>query len=311
MFGAEFFHTLSKYPTSETCCLSYNNDFSIPDRVDDFYMSRVTPIKQSKTQQQITRSSGFHLFVEFLKRELRNRYLGSTAGVLWVFLQPVIKLLIYSFVFSTIFQIRSSDFGGDSFLSFVAIGLWPWLAFSEALQRSVTSIESNASLIKKIRFPHEILVFSSVIAVYLINLLGLLLVFGALTLMGYNLQLMMMPIFLLYLLLQMIMSIGIGFIFSSFQVFLKDVSQIIESVMMFMFYLTPILYSVTLVPEQYRDYFLINPLAFLIGRYRQLMLAGEWTPQPIDLIAVIASMLMFVIGYQLFKRCSRRFEEFI
>ena len=274
-------------------------------------MSRARPTKQSKTEQQAARSSGFHLFVEFLKRELKNRYLGSAAGVFWVFVQPVIKLLIYSFVFSTIFQVRASDFGDDGFLSFVAIGLWPWLAFSEALQRSVTSVESNASLIKKIKFPHEILVFSSVIAVYLINLLGLLLVFGVLTLMGYNLHLIMMPIFLLYLLLQMIMSIGIGFMLSSFQVFLKDVSQIVDSLMMFMFYLTPILYSITLVPEHYRDYFLINPLAFLIGRYRELMLAGEWNLQAMDLIAVIASILVFVIGYQLFKRCSRRFEEFI
>jgi lipopolysaccharide transport system permease protein len=274
-------------------------------------MNRARPSKQRKTEQHATRSSGFHLFVEFLKRELKNRYLGSTAGVFWVFAHPVIILLIYSFVFSVIFRIRSTDFGGAGFLPFVAVGLWPWLAFSEALQRSVTSVESSASLIKKIKFPHEILVFSSVIAVYLIHLLGLLLVFGALTLMGHNLHLIMLPIFLLYFLLQMIMSIGIGFMFSSFQVFLKDVTQIVNSVMMFLFYLTPILYSITLVPERYRDYYQINPLAFLIGRYRELMLTGKWNPQPMDLIAVIASILVFVIGYQLFKRCSRRFEEFI
>lgn len=274
-------------------------------------MSKVKPIKQNKKKQSGTRSSGFHLFVEFLKRELTNRYLGSAAGVLWVFVQPVIKLLIYSFVFSTIFRIRSTDFGGEGFLPFVAIGLWPWLAFSEALQRSVTSVQSNSSLIKKIKFPHEILVFSTVIAVYLVHMAGLLLVFGALTLMGYSLHLLMLPIFLLYLFLQMIMSIGIGFVLSSFQVFLNDVSQIVSSVMMFMFYLTPILYSVSLVPERYRDYYLLNPLAFLIGRYRELMLTGDWNIQTMDLIALVASLLVFVCGYQLFKRCSRRFEEFI
>ena len=246
-----------------------------------------------------------------MRRELVNRYLGSAAGVLWVFLQPILKLLTYSFVFSTIFKIRFSEFGSDGFLSFVAVGLWPWLAFSEAMQRSVTSVESSASLIKKIKFPHKILVFSSVVAVYIIHLAGLLLVFGLLTLMGYTVHLLMIPVLLVYFLVQMVLSIGIGAILSSFQVFLKDVSQIVSSVMMFMFYLSPILYPLSQVPERYRDYYALNPMAFLIGRYRELMLIGVWSPQQLDLIAILASVSVFLLGYLLFKRCSRRFEEFI
>ncbi len=229
----------------------------------------------------------------------------------WVFLQPIIKLLIYAFVFSIIFKIRFTEFGGDGFLPFVAVGLWPWLAFSEALLRSVSAVQSNSSLIRKIKFPHEILVFSAVVAVYLIHLAGLLLVFGVLTMMGYTVHLMMLPVLLLYFGLQLLMSIGIGFVLSSFQVFLKDVSQIVSSVMMFMFYLSPILYSLSLVPERYRDYYLINPMAFLIGRYRELMLAGNWDPQLMDGVAVAASVSVLLIGYLVFKRCSRRFEEFI
>ncbi len=251
------------------------------------------------------------MFSEFLKREFTSRYLGSIAGVLWVFLQPIVKLLIYSFVFSVIFRIRFTEFGADGFLPFVAVGLWPWLAFSEALQRSVTSVESSASLIKKIKFPHEILVFSSVIVVYLVHLAGMILVFGVLVGMDYTLHLSMLPLLLVYLLLQLMMSIGIGFMLSSFQVFLKDVSQIVSSVMMFMFYLSPILYSITQVPERFRDYYLSNPMAFLIGRYRELMLAGVWNPQMIDGVAVLASIAVFIIGYFMFRRCSRRFEEFI
>lgn len=274
-------------------------------------MRGVKQISQTKKQLSRVNSNGFHLFTEFLKRELTNRYLGSAAGILWVFIQPVIKLLIYSFVFSTIFKIRFSEFGGDGFLPFVTIGLWPWLAFSEALQRSIMSVQSSSSLIRKIKFPHEILVLSAVIAVYMIHSVGLFFVFAILKLMGYNIHLIMLPIFLVYLFLQLLMSIGIGFVLSSFQVFLKDVSQIVSSVLMFMFYLTPILYSVTLVPERYRDYYLINPMAFLIGRYRELMLGDTWNLQVMDLIAVIASISVLLIGYLLFRRCSRRFEEFI
>jgi lipopolysaccharide transport system permease protein len=276
-----------------------------------FFMRGAKQISQTKKQLSRVHSNGFHLFTEFLKRELTNRYLGSAAGILWVFIQPIIKLLIYSFVFSTIFKIRFSEIGGDGFLPFVTIGLWPWLAFSEALQRSIMSVQSSSSLIRKIKFPHEILVLSAVIAVYMIHSVGLFFVFAILKLMGYNIHLIMLPIFLVYLFLQLLMSIGIGFVLSSFQVFLKDVSQIVSSVLMFMFYLTPILYSVTLVPERYRDYYLINPMAFLIGRYRELILGNTWNLQIMDLIAVIASISVLLIGYLLFRRCSRRFEEFI
>jgi lipopolysaccharide transport system permease protein len=273
-------------------------------------MAKAKQISKIKTRRS-SQSNAAHLFWGFLKRELTNRYLGSSAGAVWVFLLPIIKLLIYSFVFSTIFKVRFSSMGGDGFLPFVAVGLWPWLAFSEALQRSVTSVQSSSSLVRKIKFPHEILVFSAVIAVYLVHLAGLLLVFGSLTLMGYNINLLMLPVFVMYFLLQMLMSIGVGFVLSSFQVFLKDVSQIVNSMMMFMFYLTPILYSITLVPERYRGYYMMNPMAFLIGRYRQLMLDGHWNPHLLDLVALVASILVFLIGYFLFKRCSRRFEEFI
>jgi lipopolysaccharide transport system permease protein len=273
-------------------------------------MAKAKQINKTKTRRS-SQSNAAHLFWGFLKRELTNRYLGSSAGAVWVFLLPIIKLLIYSFVFSTIFKVRFSSMGGDGFLPFVAVGLWPWLAFSEALQRSVTSVQSSSSLVRKIKFPHEILVFSAVIAVYLVHLAGLLLVFGSLTLMGYNINLLMLPVFVMYFLLQMLMSIGVGFVLSSFQVFLKDVSQIVNSMMMFMFYLTPILYAITLVPEQYRGYYMLNPMAFLIGRYREIMLRGEWNPEQIDLVALAASIAVFLIGYFLFKRCSRRFEEFI
>lgn len=274
-------------------------------------MGGVKSISQIRKQRPLVDSNTLHLFVEFLRRELTNRYLGSAAGVLWVFLQPVLKLLIYSFVFSVIFQIRFSEFGEDGFLPFVAVGLWPWLAFSEALQRSVTSVQSSSSLIRKIRFPHEILVFSVVIAVYIVHLAGLLLVFGMLTAMGYTLHVLMIPAMLVYFTLQMMLSVGVGFVLSSFQVFLKDVSQIVSSAMMFLFYLTPILYPLSQVPERYRDYYLFNPMAFFIGRYRELVLEGVWQPHYMDIIAMLVSVSIFFMGYLLFRRCSRRFEEFI
>ena len=266
---------------------------------------------KTNNKKSFIHSNTIHLFWEFLRRELKNRYIGSSAGVLWVFFQPVLKLLIYSFVFSVIFRIRFTQFGNEGFLPFVAVGLWPWLAFSEALQRSVSAVQSHANLIKKIKFPHQILVFSSVSAVYLIHLSGLLLVLVILMLMGYTIHFAMLPVLLIYFLMQILISLGLGFILASFQVFLKDVSQIVTSTMMLMFYLSPVLYSVNQVPEQYRQFYLLNPMAFLIEQYRQLVMGGTWPVHQLDIIAVAASLFVFFIGYLIFGRCSRRFEEFI
>src|SRR5207253_1838777 len=100
------------------------------------------------------------LFVNFFRRELSARYLGSVTGLAWAILHPLALLGVYYFVFTSIF--RASGFAGKSFLTFVAVALWPWLAAQEGLQRATVSLASYAGLIRKVAFPHEIVVYASV-----------------------------------------------------------------------------------------------------------------------------------------------------
>ena len=122
------------------------------------------------------------LFANFFRRELFSRYLGSISGLAWAFVHPLALLAVYHFVFTTIF--RAGPMDGKSFLLFVAVALWPWLAAQEALQRGTVSIASYAGLIRKVAFRHELVVYASVAATLALQFAGYLVVLVVLALFG-------------------------------------------------------------------------------------------------------------------------------
>src|SRR5450432_4518999 len=122
------------------------------------------------------------LFANFLRRELFSRYLGSISGLAWALLHPLALLAVYHFVFTTVF--RTGAMNGKSFLIFVAVALWPWLAAQEALQRGTVSIASHAGLIRKVAFPHEMVVYASVAATLTLQLAGYIVILVVLALFG-------------------------------------------------------------------------------------------------------------------------------
>src|SRR5207244_5593812 len=114
------------------------------------------------------------LFVNFFRRELFSRYLGSVSGFAWAFLHPLALLAVYHFIFTTVF--RAGAMNGKSFLLFVAVALWPLLAAQEALQRGTVSIGGYAGLIRKGDFPHELVVSARVAAAVVFAVVGYLVV---------------------------------------------------------------------------------------------------------------------------------------
>ena len=122
------------------------------------------------------------LFANFFHRELFSRYLGSISGLAWAFVHPLALLAVYHFVFTTVF--RAGPMDGKSFLLFVAVALWPWLAAQEALQRGTVSIASYAGLIRKVAFRHELVVYASVASTLVLQFAGYLVVLIVLALFG-------------------------------------------------------------------------------------------------------------------------------
>lgn len=249
------------------------------------------------------------LFANFFRRELFSRYLGSISGLAWAFVHPLVLLAVYHFVFTTVF--RAGMMQGKSFLLFVAVALWPWLAAQEAIQRGTVSIGGYAGLIRKVAFPHELVVYASVAATLALQFVGYVVVLVVLRLFGEPVHfeglLLAIPIWLVLALAVT----GLALALSALQVFIKDVEHILMPVLMILMYLTPILYPITLVPEEMKPWVAANPFGYLVERLRDALLEGHLAIQPGDAVAVIAAAALFAGGRWIFLRLSPHFEDFV
>ncbi len=270
---------------------------AVPTRVDT--VSRKTPEAQRDRA----------LFVNFFTRELTTRYLGSATGLAWAILHPLALLGVYHFVFTTVF--RAGNFDGKSFLVFVAVALWPWLAAQEALVRATVSLGGYAALIRKVAFPHEIIVYASVGATLALQFAGYLVVLVALKAFGEPVRfeglLLAVPLWIVLAIAVM----GLALLLSALQVFIRDVEHVLMPLLMITMYLTPILYPLTLVPENVRPWVAANPFGWLVARLRDALLDGRLSLQWTDAVALAVALALFCAGRWVFRRLSPHFEDFL
>src|SRR5689334_6556091 len=249
------------------------------------------------------------LFVNFFRRELTTRYLGSTTGLLWALLHPLALLGVYHFVFTTVFRTRG--FGAQSFLLFVAVALWPWLATQEGVQRGTVSLANYAGLIRKVAFPHEIAVYASVAATFTLHFVGYVFVLIVLAIFGEPVHfegvLLAIPVWLVLT----VATAGLALALSALQVFIRDVEHVLMPVLMILMYLTPILYPLSLVPESLRPWVAANPFGYLVGRLRDALLDGRIAPSWSDFVAMAIALGLFLGGRWVFRRLSPHFEDFV
>ena len=249
------------------------------------------------------------LFRNFFRRELFSRYLGTFTGLAWALVHPLALLAVYSFVFTTVF--RAGPMDGRHFVVFVAVALWPWLAAQEALQRGTVAIAAYAGLIRKVAFPHEIVVYASVAATLVLQLAGYVVVLVALTLLGEGIQLQGLLIAVPLWIVLAISITGLALALAALQVFIRDVEHVLMPVLMILMYLTPILYPLSLVPEGVRPWVAANPFGYLVERLRDALLDGRLSLGWGDAVAVVVALGLFAAGRWLFLRLSPYFEDFV
>ncbi len=249
------------------------------------------------------------LLANFFLRELNTRYLGSSSGLAWALLHPLLLLAVYHFVFTSVF--RMGAFEGRSFLLFVAVALWPWLAAQEGLQRATVAIAEYAGLIRKVAFPHEIAIYASVAATLALQFAGYLAVLVVLYAFGEPVRfeglLLAVPIWIVLALAVT----GVALALSALQVFVRDVAQVLSPVLIILMYLTPILYPLSLVPAGVRPWVAANPFGWLVDRLRDALLDGRLALHWSDAVAVAGALALFWAGRWVFRRLSPHFEDFV
>lgn len=249
------------------------------------------------------------LFVNFFRRELVTRYLGSTSALLWAFLQPLLLLGVYWFVFTSVF--RTAAFGRTSFLLFVAVALWPWLAAQESLTRATVSMPAYGALIRKVAFPHEIVVYASVAATFALQFTGYLVVLVVLSAFGEPVRFEGLVLAIPVWAILALGVTGIALALAALQVFVRDVEHVLAPLLTIVMYLTPILYPLAMVPEGVRRWVSANPFGWLVDRLRAALLDGRVTPVWGDAVALAAAAALFFGGRWIFRRLSPNFEDFV
>lgn len=253
----------------------------------------------------------FNLYKTLMMRELRERYLTSMAGMLWAFLLPLMLLAVYAFVFTKIFHARFPGQDEQGFVPYLAVALWPWIAFSESLQRASQAITANESLIGKVAIPHEILVYSSSSSTFLINLFGFVVVMIVLAISGVQFNWTGLPTAAWALVLVAMLTLAMSLIAAATQVFIRDLSHALPAILMLGFFATPILYPLTAIPAEYLGLLQWNPFAYLIDMLRQSLLGNGYQFGLRDLWASLGFVLVLVFSLFYFKRLASRFEDFL
>jgi len=191
------------------------------------------------------------------------------------------------------------------------VALWPWLAAQEALQRGAVSIAGYGGMIRKVAFPHELIVLASVVATFVLQFAGYLAILAVLRIAGEPIHLRGLLIAVPVWAVLLVGVAGLTFFVAALQVFVKDVEHVLMPLLMMLMYLTPILYPLTLVPEGVRPWVAANPFNWVVGRLRDGLLEGRLSLQPSDALAVAISIALFVAGRWVFRRLSPHFEDFV
>ena len=242
-------------------------------------------------------------------RELKARYRGSVLGFFWSFVNPLLLLLVYSFVFTAIIP-RGDLAGIEPYAVFLFCGLLPWTWFSSSLNESAGILIVNGNLIKKVVFPVEILPVVAVVSNLCHFVLGLPILFGFLVYYGIPLRPAELIWFPAVVAVQLCLTLGLAMILAALTVHFRDVKDLLSNGLTLWFFASPILYEMSAVPPGARAFMDLNPFAHLAISYQEILFHeapfGHWR----WLLAVAGgSVGLFAFGYWLFDRLRDSFAE--
>lgn len=246
-------------------------------------------------------------------RDLSAKYKGSVLGNFWPLFNQLSQLLIYTYVFSVVLQVKLKlDSLPENSLTFglwLFAGLVPWVAFTTGFSQAAVAVISQPNLVKKVVFPLELLPIVPVLSAFIESTLGLSALVVA---VGLSSQVVQPTLWLLPLVwvTQLLLTAGLGYLVAGLTVFLRDIPQTVTVIINLWFYLTPIVYPERVIPATWRHWVLwLNPMAAIAETYRDLILVGqvqhwrEWG------IATVFAAIVFSIGFKFYQRLRSAFAD--
>jgi ABC-type polysaccharide/polyol phosphate export permease len=251
------------------------------------------------------------LIQSLVARELKARYRGSVLGFFWSFVNPLLLLSIYTFVFAYILPNRDATI--DPYSVFMFCGILPWTWFSSSLLEASGSLITGGNLIKKVLFPAEVLPIVSVLANMVHFGLGLIILVGFMVGKGHYPDVADLVWFPIIVLVQLLFTLAMGLILAALTVHFRDIRDLLANLLTFWFFATPIIYPYTLDTVQgFRRFFDLNPFFHLAVSYQEvLFFAGGFGHWKWLLAMGGASVVLFIAAYWLFDRLRDSYAEVV
>lgn len=248
------------------------------------------------------------LLIKLTIRDFKSRYLGSYLGLIWAFVQPVITILIFWFVFEVGF--KSAPVGKVPFVLWLMTGIIPWFFISDCIASGTGAVVESPFLVNKVVFRVSMLPVAKMLSALVVHVFFIFVIFTVFSL--YNIYPSVYSIQAFYYTFSaIILLLGIAWLTSSLMVFFKDIGQVISIILQFGFWLTPIFWSLNTVPEKYKIIIKLNPVYYIVSGYRDSFITKVWLwERPVYTVYYwLVAGTVFVIGAAVFARLRPHFAD--
>lgn len=245
-----------------------------------------------------------HFIISSIRNDLRSRFARSKLGGLWMVLQPLAQVAIYALVLSRIMATRLPGINDRyAYVIYLMAGMIAWSLFADVISRSQSIFVDNANLMKKMAFPRVCLPVIVGGSCLVNNLLLLITAAGVFLLIGHPLSLAMLWLPLL-IGINLAFAIGLGLIIGVLNVFVRDVSQVMTVVLQLLFWLTPIVYMPSIIPDRLRAVLQFNPMMHMAVAFQDVILYGRAPPVEGLLVIAVAAIVLLLFSLVLFRRAA-------
>lgn len=247
---------------------------------------------------------------ELAKSDFKHKYLGSYLGIVWAFAQPVITILIFWFVFEVGF--KASPVKDYPFILWLSTGMIPWFFISESIMNATNSIMEQNFLVNKVVFRVSILPLVKILSALYVHIFFVFFLIFIFVLYGYNPDIYALQVFY-YAFASIVLITGLSWLTSSIVIFVKDLFQIVIIVLQFGFWMTPIFWSINMIPESYQRWIRLNPVYYIVHGYRNAFIYKRWFWEEADLTIIFWSTaaVAFILGALIFRRLRPHFADVV
>lgn len=248
------------------------------------------------------------LICKLAKNDFKTKYAGSYLGIIWAFIQPLVTILIYWFVFQVGF--KSAPVNDFPFVLWLIAGIIPWFVFSEAISNAAYSMLEYNYLVKKVVFKISVLPIVKVISVFFIHVFFV--IFSICVFMGYGYMPNLYTLQIIYYAICMfVLVLGISYATSAIIIFFKDLGQIINIFLQVAMWMTPILWSYDIISPKYQWIFKLNPMYYIVEGYRDSFITHVWFWEKLNqtLYFWAVAIIVFILGGAIFKKLKVHFAD--